>query len=119
MAKIRGESIAVKVIEVDSQRQRPRFLQREGQKNGKLSASANLSSRSNRAKSSADGCAALQNFGAFIDLGPADGLIYISELAWYRVDHPRDVLKVGEESMPKCCASILSVCALACRANRC
>ncbi|MBZ0289548.1 MAG: S1 RNA-binding domain-containing protein, partial [Anaerolineae bacterium] len=30
-------------------------------------------------------------------LGGADGLIHVSELAWHRVDHPRDVLKVGDE----------------------
>jgi small subunit ribosomal protein S1 len=39
----------------------------------------------------------LRDFGAFVNLGGADGLIHVSELAWHRVDHPRDVLRVGEE----------------------
>jgi small subunit ribosomal protein S1 len=39
----------------------------------------------------------LCDFGAFVDLGGADGLIHISELAWQRVKHPREVLKVGDE----------------------
>ncbi len=39
----------------------------------------------------------LQDFGAFVDLGGGDGLIHISELAWHRVDHPKDVLRVGQE----------------------
>jgi small subunit ribosomal protein S1 len=39
----------------------------------------------------------LCNFGAFVDLGGADGLVHISELAWYRVRHPREVLSVGDE----------------------
>ena len=39
----------------------------------------------------------LCDFGAFVDLGGADGLIHISELAWNRVKHPRDVLQVGQE----------------------
>jgi small subunit ribosomal protein S1 len=39
----------------------------------------------------------LRDFGAFVDLGGADGLIHISELAWHRVNHPREVLKVGDE----------------------
>ncbi len=39
----------------------------------------------------------LASFGAFVDLGGADGLIHISELSWRRVRHPRDVLSVGDE----------------------
>ncbi|MEJ2752456.1 MAG: S1 RNA-binding domain-containing protein, partial [Chloroflexota bacterium] len=39
----------------------------------------------------------MRDFGAFVNLGGADGLIHISELAWHRVDHPREVLKVGDE----------------------
>ena len=38
----------------------------------------------------------LTNFGAFVDLGDVDGLIHISQLASRRVDHPSEVLKVGE-----------------------
>jgi small subunit ribosomal protein S1 len=36
-------------------------------------------------------------FGAFVDLGGADGLIHLSEIAWHRVDHPADVLRVGQQ----------------------
>ncbi len=39
----------------------------------------------------------LRPFGAFVDLGGADGLIHISELAWRQVRHPREVLQVGDE----------------------
>jgi small subunit ribosomal protein S1 len=39
----------------------------------------------------------LADFGAFVDLGGADGLIHLSELSWSRVSHPRDVLRVGDE----------------------
>jgi small subunit ribosomal protein S1 len=39
----------------------------------------------------------LADFGAFVDLGGADGLIHLSELSWSRVAHPRDLLKVGDE----------------------
>jgi 4-hydroxy-3-methylbut-2-enyl diphosphate reductase len=39
----------------------------------------------------------LTNFGAFIDLGGADGLLHISELAWYRVSHPSELLNIDEE----------------------
>ena len=36
-------------------------------------------------------------FGAFVDLGGADGLIHLSEIAWHRVDHPGEVLHVGQQ----------------------
>jgi len=39
----------------------------------------------------------LANFGAFVDLGGADGLVHISQLAWSRVNHPSEVLKVGQK----------------------
>ncbi|MGM0395564.1 MAG: bifunctional 4-hydroxy-3-methylbut-2-enyl diphosphate reductase/30S ribosomal protein S1 [Bacillota bacterium] len=38
----------------------------------------------------------LTDFGAFVDLGGIDGLIHISDLAWFRVKHPSEVLKEGE-----------------------
>ncbi|MCR4897496.1 MAG: 30S ribosomal protein S1 [Lachnospiraceae bacterium] len=37
------------------------------------------------------------DFGAFIDLGGADGLLHISEMSWGRVEHPKKVFKVGEQ----------------------
>ena len=39
----------------------------------------------------------LANFGAFVDLGGADGLVHISQLAWSRVNHPSEVLHVGQD----------------------
>ena len=39
----------------------------------------------------------LTDFGAFVDLGGADGLIHVSELAWHHVDHPREIVQVGDE----------------------
>ncbi len=38
----------------------------------------------------------LCDFGAFVDLGGADGLVHLSELSWSRVNHPREVLKTGQ-----------------------
>jgi small subunit ribosomal protein S1 len=37
------------------------------------------------------------NFGAFVDLGGMDGLIHVSELSWKHVDHPNQVVQVGDE----------------------
>nr|MBA3275798.1 S1 RNA-binding domain-containing protein [Chloroflexia bacterium] len=37
------------------------------------------------------------DFGAFVDIGGADGLVHLSELSWSRVRHPSELLKIGEE----------------------
>nr|WP_234701953.1 bifunctional 4-hydroxy-3-methylbut-2-enyl diphosphate reductase/30S ribosomal protein S1 [Desulfotomaculum nigrificans] len=39
----------------------------------------------------------LTNFGAFVDLGGLDGLLHISEMSWYRINHPSEVVNVGDE----------------------
>lgn len=38
----------------------------------------------------------LCDFGAFVDLGGIDGLIHVSEISWQRINHPQDVLKIGQ-----------------------
>ena len=39
----------------------------------------------------------LADFGAFVDIGGVDGLIHVTDLAWYRVKHPSDVVTPGQE----------------------
>jgi len=39
----------------------------------------------------------ITDFGAFVDIGGADGLVHLSELSWSRVKHPSEVLRVGDE----------------------
>ena len=39
----------------------------------------------------------ITNFGAFVDLGGVDGLLHKSEMAWKRINHPSEVVSIGEE----------------------
>jgi len=39
----------------------------------------------------------LTDYGAFVDLGGIDGLLHITDITWKRINHPSEVLKVGEE----------------------
>ena len=39
----------------------------------------------------------ITNFGAFIDLDGVDGLLHVSQMAWYRVNHPSEILNIGDE----------------------
>ena len=41
--------------------------------------------------------ARLTDFGAFVDLGGLDGLIHISDLSWFRINHPSEVVEVDED----------------------
>lgn len=41
------------------------------------------------------------DFGAFVDLGGVDGLIHVTDMAWYRVGHPSEVLKINQEVQVK------------------
>ncbi|MBZ0287089.1 MAG: S1 RNA-binding domain-containing protein, partial [Anaerolineae bacterium] len=94
---LRDRPLLVKVIEVDQDRRRLIFSEREAQKEKRAQEKARLLAElreGDRVKGIVTG---LLDFGAFVNLGGADGLIHVSELAWHRVDHPRDVLRVGDE----------------------
>jgi len=92
-----GETVGVKVIEVDQDRRRLIFSEREAQREWRAQQKARLLATLNEGDVVRGTVTGLRDFGAFVNLGGADGLIHVSELAWHRVDHPRDVLKIGEE----------------------
>ncbi|MEP7294168.1 MAG: S1 RNA-binding domain-containing protein [Chloroflexota bacterium] len=92
-----GKELAVKVIEVDQARRRLIFSEREAQREWRAQQKARLLSELKEGDVVRGTVTGLRDFGAFVNLGGADGLIHVSELAWHRVDHPRDVLRVGEE----------------------
>ncbi len=92
-----GESIDVCVIEVDRQRQRLILSERAASNEtrdmirDKVLEDLNIGDvRKGRVTSLAD-------FGAFVNIGGVDGLIHLSEMSWDRLEHPSEVLKVGDE----------------------
>jgi small subunit ribosomal protein S1 len=92
-----GESLHLKVIEVDRARKRAIFSekiaiqeQRESQKEHVLQELQEGEVRKGKVTS-------VCNFGAFVDLGGADGLIHISELSWEPVQSTEQVVGVGDE----------------------
>ena len=92
-----GTTLHVKVIEVEPNRRRLIFSEREAQKEWRAQQKARLLSELSEGQVVTGVVTGLRDFGAFVNLGGADGLIHVSELAWHRVDHPRDVLRVGQE----------------------
>jgi small subunit ribosomal protein S1 len=91
------KDLAVKVIEVDQARRRLIFSEREAQREWRAQQKARLLAELKESDVVRGTVTGLRDFGAFVNLGGADGLIHVSELAWHRVDHPRDVLRVGQE----------------------
>lgn len=96
-SELMGKTLKVKVIEVDQTRRRLIFSEREAQREARAQMKARLLAELKEGDRVRGTVTGLRDFGAFVNLGGADGLIHVSELAWHRVDHPRDVLRVGEE----------------------
>ncbi|MEM6281414.1 MAG: S1 RNA-binding domain-containing protein [Chloroflexota bacterium] len=92
-----GKELTVKVIEVDQDRRRLIFSEREAQREWRAKQKARLLSELQEGDVVPGTVTGLRDFGAFVNLGGADGLIHVSELAWHRVDHPRDILEVGQK----------------------
>ncbi len=96
MSKMRDEVLPLKVIEVNRRRKRLVLSQRDAQKEWQETRKQELISSLSQGDVINGRISGLRSFGAFVDLGGADGLIHISELAWHRVNHPREVVKVGD-----------------------
>ena len=97
MQALVGTSINVKVIEVNWKRRRLVFSQRDAQRERREARKEVLLENLHEGEVHKGVVSGLRDFGAFVDLGGADGLIHISELAWHRVKHPREILNVGDE----------------------
>jgi small subunit ribosomal protein S1 len=92
-----GQKIGLKIIEVDRRRRRLIFSQRRALRAWQEKQRNNVMAELVKGETRRGKVTSITNFGAFVDLGGADGLIHVSELSWGRVDNPRQVLKVGDE----------------------
>jgi small subunit ribosomal protein S1 len=92
-----GTELEAKIIELDRNRNnvvlsRRAFLE-ESQSEGRKKFLEGLQ-KGERRKGTVS---SIVNFGAFVDLGGVDGLVHVSELSWKHVDHPQEVVTVGQE----------------------
>ncbi len=92
-----GNQIGVKVIEVNRKRRRLVFSQMEAEQESRAARKEALLSELAEGTTRSGVVSGICDFGAFVDLGGADGLVHISELAWRRVRHPSQVLSVGDK----------------------
>jgi len=96
-----GDEITVKVIEVDRQRHRLILSERSALQETRETIKDKLLDELNEGETRTGRVTSLADFGAFVNIDGADGLVHLSEISWDRVDHPGDVLKVGQEVQVK------------------
>ena len=92
-----GKTMPFKVIEVDPQRRRLVLSERKAIRQWRTVQKEKIIKELKEGELREGVVTSLRPFGAFVDIGGADGLIHISELCWNRVESPADVLKVGQK----------------------
>ncbi len=95
--KMVGEPIVTRVIEVDRRRNRLILSEKAAAREARDALKERLISELSSGEVREGTVISLADFGAFVDIGGADGLIHISEISWKRVGHPKEVLQVGQE----------------------
>src|SRR5580693_9647827 len=92
-----GTKIPVKILEVNRKRNRLIVSQRAAQDEDRARQREELFSRLQTGATVKGTVSGVTSYGAFVNLGGADGLIHISELSWDRVSKVTDVLQLGDE----------------------
>ena len=96
-ARLVGQKLQLKVVELDRLRNRLILSERLAMRDVRKGQKDRLLASLQRGDVLKGIVTSIADFGAFVDLGGADGLIHLSELAWHRVGHPSEVLKVGQQ----------------------
>jgi small subunit ribosomal protein S1 len=97
LAELVGDKMQLKVIEIDRGRNRLILSERAAMREWRKQSKERLLSELQEGDVRTGEVISICDFGAFVDLGGADGLIHLSELSWRRVAHPSEVVKVGED----------------------
>jgi small subunit ribosomal protein S1 len=96
-AALVGETLQLKIIEVDQKRNRLILSERAALRDWRENQRERLLSELTEGDVFQGRVINLADFGAFVDLGGIDGLVHLSELSWRRVAHPSEVVEVGQE----------------------
>jgi small subunit ribosomal protein S1 len=96
-SKMVGEAIRVQVIEVDRSRHRLILSERLALQETRETIKDRLLDELQEGDIRTGRVTSLADFGAFVNIDGADGLVHLSEISWERIEHPNEVLKVGQE----------------------
>lgn len=97
LQRLVGRRLPLRVIEVDPQRQRLVLSERKAVRQWRQEQKARVMDALREGEIRRGMVTSLREFGAFVDIGGADGLIHISEIAWKHIEDPGQVLRIGDE----------------------
>ena len=91
-----GERLKVKVIEINQRKHRLILSATQAQREWREQQRDRLLEELREGEVRHGVVTSLSPFGAFVDIGGADGLVHLSELSWRRLRHPRELVHVGD-----------------------
>lgn len=92
-----GSTINVKIIEVDAERNRLILSEKAAYKEARKSERNDKLEKLQEGDEFTGNVINIVNFGVFVDIGGIEGLVHLSELSWKRINHPSEVLKIGDK----------------------
>lgn len=95
--KMIGQEIDVCVIEVDRERRRLILSERQASTETRESVKERVLEELKEGEVYLGRITSLADFGVFVNVNGADGLVHMSEISWERIQHPSEILKVGQE----------------------
>jgi small subunit ribosomal protein S1 len=97
MARLIGRTLQLKIIEINRNRNRLILSERQALQERRDEMKEKLIEELTEGEIRRGRVSSICDFGAFVDVGGADGLVHLSELSWSRVKHPSEVLTMGQE----------------------
>jgi small subunit ribosomal protein S1 len=92
-----GRELEAKIIELDKNRNNVVLSRRAWLEQTQSEVRSEFLNQLQRGQVRKGVVSSIVNFGAFVDLGGVDGLVHVSELSWKHIDHPSEVVEVGQE----------------------
>ena len=92
-----GMELEAKIIELDKNRNNVVLSRRAWLEQTQSEVRQNFLTQLQKGQIRKGVVSSIVNFGAFVDLGGVDGLVHVSELSWKHIDHPSEVVEVGQE----------------------
>jgi len=92
-----GQELEAKIIELDKQRNNVVLSRRAYLEQTQSEVRSEFLHQLQKGQVRKGVVSSIVNFGAFVDLGGVDGLVHVSELSWKHIDHPSEVVTVGDE----------------------
>ena len=97
LAALVGQKLHLKVIELDREQNRLILSERAAQRQWRKLQKEKMLSELQEGDVREGEVISIADFGAFIDMGGADGLVHLSEISWKPITHPSEALKVGQK----------------------